>query len=62
MKIKCRGYSGKLVSLEATENAVRKSNGDVIREIAWYDIEILADDGAIVRLDRVKESEMQVTE
>lgn len=60
MRIKCRGYYGKLLSIEANENAVQTLKGDITFNTAWYDIEIRTDDDAKVCLSRVKEREIHI--
>lgn len=59
MKIKCRGYSGELVSLDATEAAVSTVSVDILYDIEWYDIEIRTEDGAKISLSRVKKNEIE---
>lgn len=62
MKIKCRGYLGELISLDATETVVRKNDENLLFESNWYDIEIRAENGAKVFLSRVMEAEISLME
>ena len=61
MRIKCRGYEGNMIDLEANEAAVRNPfTCELIRAVPSYDISIRTDDGAKVYLDCVRESEIEV--
>ena len=59
MMVKCRGYEGKLIYLNA-----KVSSGRTIESgyspIYKYDIEILGDDGAIVKLYGIYEKAIEV--
>lgn len=61
MRIKCRGYEGNMIELEANEVYVRNPYSyEPIRAVPSYDISIRTDDGAKIELDGVKESEIEV--
>lgn len=61
MRIKCRGYEGNMIDLEANEVAYRAPfTYELIRAVPSYVISIRTDDGAKIELDCVKESEIEV--
>lgn len=61
MRIKCRGYEGNMIELDANEVYVRNPyTYEQIRAVPSYDISIRTDDGAKIELDGVKESEIEV--
>ena len=60
MRVKCRGYEGKLIYLDATETAEIHTVDGIKCVIAWYDISIRCDDGAKIVLTRVKPEEVEV--
>lgn len=50
MRVKCRGYEGNLIFLDAAGECIVS---------AWCDIVIRSDDGAKIELSRVKEREIE---
>lgn len=58
MKIKCRGYCGDLLSLNGIEKTGITSIGLSVSEIPFYDLEILAEDGAKISLYGVLDNEI----
>lgn len=61
MRVKCRGYEGKLIYLNADEVAVRNLfSYELIRHVPSYDISILTDDGARIELSCVGKNVIEV--
>lgn len=59
MRIKVRGYNGILIELDSCCDILRNVRGERVRVI-HYCVTIACDDGATVKIDRVKSSEIEV--
>lgn len=60
MKIKCRGYTGNLIYLDANEQCVRDLRGKRKLSICSYEIWLRTDDSAKIELRDVREKEIEV--
>lgn len=60
MKIKCRGYEGDILSLEAYDTIERNEEGYLQYKIDCYEIVIRVMDGVEIMLKNVKRNEIEV--
>lgn len=62
MRVKCHGFEGTLLYLEAREDLARHADGSARYVVHSYDIDLRLDTGEKMSIDGVSSSEIEVTD
>lgn len=60
MRVKCRGFEGRLIEISAAESAERDYGGGIVYMTAWYDVRMRLDTGERVEIERVQEYDIEI--